>query len=624
MSNAPRVFRVFDTETTGLSHHYDQIIQFAGIAVDENLEYIEGDEILMDIRLRPDVVPSPMAFAIHGIDLNRLKRSPLNEFEAAAHIQNWMMKTPNSMLSGFNSQSFDDEVVRNTMYRNMLDPYEHEWRNSNSRLDVYRLILFVYALRPETIEWPVNDEGKISLKLGDLCKANGIELEHAHDARFDVVATIELMRVIKNNNPKIWDFFLKLSDKHEAKRQVESRKPLVMVERFLPRDQSHMTMVLPLIYDSKIGTKMLCIDLRNDPTETLGLSAEELKRRCLTPVADLADGEEIRSIRSITTNKQPMIADLNVLRDRNDVVERAGLDIEACLKHAEMINKAGNDFRKRVQEAFESDFPPCQDVYEGLYQLGFIERDEHALRAKTRKLSSHEVAREGKKVEVFIPDLSSLNIVDLSEMKTRDRLRMFELGTRAKWANYNRLALRNPNVDTVELEAWIEHMDKSWNAGPYSEGDKRNNLTSFNQQMDEVKARFALDDHLEKVLEDLNKHVLQVVAHHEKVKAGYQRLLAVQTRGETAEKDDAANDRQQGKPVAENPEKPLRTADKKESSMKNLKAAADKNKDIKATQEKTTEVSDASDSVDDFRSAIESLVKEKTKRVNKNEDSPSP
>lgn len=617
MSNLPRTFRVFDTETTGLSHHHDQIIQFAGIAVDENLDYIEGDEILMDIRLRPDVVPSPVAFAIHGIDLDRLKRSPLNEFEAAALIQKWMMKTDNSMLTGFNSQSFDDEVVRNTMYRNMLDPYEHEWRNSNSRLDIYRLILFVYALRPETIEWPVNDEGKISLKLGDLCKANGIELEHAHDARFDVVATIELMRVVKKNNPKIWDFFLKLSDKHEAKRQVEARKPLVMVERFLPREQSHMTLVLPLIYDSKINTKMLCIDLRDDPTEMLNLSAEELGRRSLTPVADLSEGEEIRAIRSITINKQPMISELNVLRGRGDVVERAGLDVEKCMRHAEMINAAGNDFRKKVQEAFKADFPPCQDVYEGLYQLGFIERDEHSLRAKTRKRSPMEVTRAGKKVEAFIPDIARLNMVDLSEMKTRDRLRMFELGTRAKWANFNSLALRDPDVDPIELGAWVEHMDKCWNTGPYTEKDKRNNLTAFNEQMDEVRARFALDDHLEKVLNDLNKHVLQVVGHHKKVKAGYERLLDAQ-------------EKQTGKKPAKSKAKE-ETANldsrnnEKQSEDKAVKKASTASKgDDKAKSITPSDTPSSESSVEDFRNMIGDLVKGKSKHEQSSEDTPSP
>lgn len=594
MSDLKRTFRVFDTETTGLSHHYDQIIQFAGIAVDENLEYIPGDEILMDIRLRPDVVPSPIAFAIHGIDPKRLKRSPLNEFEAAELIQKWMMKTPSSVLTGFNSQSFDDEIVRNTFYRNMLDPYEHEWRNNNSRLDIYRLVLFVYALRPETIHWPVNEEGKVSLKLGEICKANGIELEHAHDARFDVIATIELMRIIKKNNPKIWDFFLKLSNKHEAKRQVEARKPLIMVERFLPRDHAHMTVTLPIIYDAKNEAKMLCFDLRHDPSEILTLSAEEIRRRCLTPVAELVEGEEIRAIRSITTNKQPMIAELNVLRGRDDVVQRAGLDIEKCLKHAELINEAGNDFRKRLQEAFKTEFPPCQDVYEGLYQLGFIDRDEHALRAKTRRRSEMEVSRGNKKVNALIPDIAKLKMVELSELKTRDRLRMFELGTRAKWANYSAIALKDPDIDPIELSAWIEHMDGSWNTLEYDEKDNRVNLSGFHQQMEEVRARFALDKDQESVLDELSKHVSQVAEHHKKLKAGYERLIG-----------------SRAKEMAADQPEPAKTDNK--SVSRSVEAATDADKKPESAQGDMTKSSPRSE-VDDFETLIGDIVKSKPRR----------
>lgn len=626
-----RVFRVFDTETTGLSHHYDQVIQFAGIAVDENLDYIQGDEILMDIRLRPDVLPSPFAFAVHGIDLNRLNRSPLNEFEAAALIQRWMMKTPNSVLTGFNSQSFDDEITRNMMYRSMLDPYEHEWKNQNSRMDLYRLILFVYALRPETLNWPVTEEGKVSLKLEKLCEANGIVLEHAHDARFDVIATIELMRTVKKNNPKIWDFFLTMTNKHEAKSLVETREPLLMVERFMPREHAHMSMVLPLIYDSSIQTKMLAIDLREDPTELLSLSADEIKRRSFTPVADLEDGEELRAIRNITTNKQPLICRPNVLKGREDVALRAGLDVKKCIQHAKMIAEAGNEFRMKIQEACTSSFPPCQDVYEGLYQLGFIDRDEHGLRSKTRKLSSTVVTRAGKEREVFIPDLHKLNMVELSGMKNRDRLRMFELGTRAKWANYGNFAIKDPAVDPIEMSAWVDHMDNTWNKEPFEEKSKRLNLTGFYQQLNEVRAQFALDDEREKVLDNLTKHVEKVHSHHQKVKAACARLIK---KTSTPESDAEAD-----KGKAESAEKE-READievltnKKEDQSKVIeKSTVSSNKETR-TEKEALEKPASNKMLEDFEKMLDSFTDRKTaeavitnealRRRKKEEESPSP
>lgn len=57
-----------------------------------------------------------------------------------------------------------------------------------------------YALRPEGIVWPENDDGLPSMRLELLTKANGIEHANAHDATSDVYATIALAKLVKENN----------------------------------------------------------------------------------------------------------------------------------------------------------------------------------------------------------------------------------------------------------------------------------------------------------------------------------------------------------------------------------------------------------------------------------------
>lgn len=514
MSDNPEIFKVYDTETTGLSPHHDQVIQFAGIAVDRDLNFIPGNEIVIDIRLRPDVVPGPHAFAVHGISIQYLLEHGMTEFEAAGHIRNWFLSEPNAMLTGFNSLSFDDEQVRNMMYRTMLDPYEHEWKNSNGRMDILRLVHLVYALRPEVLKWPVNNEGRISFKLGDLCKENGIELKHAHDARFDVIATIELMRLIKSRNPRIWDYYLKLTTKDFSKRLSDQLKPLVLVDRYMPREQGHMSVVLPIIYDAKTPQKMLAVDLRDDPTELLSLSSEEIRRRMFTPITELEDGESIGSIRTITMNKQPMISELSVLNNRQDILNRSGLNVERCLAHAEII-KADREFRARLQAAFLGEYEPCKDVYQGLYSLGLIGRDEQTQRSKTRRITKVAGEEEGQEISQY--DIIKLDPYELSTTQVKDGLRMFELALRAKWANFGDEVLAKGSYTASEIREWSAYLEQCWNGEPMTRYSL--NLEKYRDSLAEVRATFALDERQEQALAELEAYVEANALMREGIKA---------------------------------------------------------------------------------------------------------
>ncbi len=75
-----------------------------------------------------------------------------------------------------------------------FDPYGWSWQNGNSRWDLLDVMRACYALRPEGIEWPHDENGKPSFKLENLSVANGIEHSDAHDAMADVHATIELAK----------------------------------------------------------------------------------------------------------------------------------------------------------------------------------------------------------------------------------------------------------------------------------------------------------------------------------------------------------------------------------------------------------------------------------------------
>lgn len=141
---------------------------------------------------------------------------------------------PATCVAGYNSLRFDDEVTRYSLYRNFFDPYAREWQGGNSRWDLIDMVRTAYALRPEGIQWPQLD-GRLSLKLEMLTAANGLEHGQAHDALSDVRATIALARLIRQRQPRLYDYLYQLRSKHKVLDQVRLLQPLVHVSGRFPR-----------------------------------------------------------------------------------------------------------------------------------------------------------------------------------------------------------------------------------------------------------------------------------------------------------------------------------------------------------------------------------------------------
>jgi exodeoxyribonuclease-1 len=124
---------------------------------------------------------------------------------------NGLLSEPGTCAVGYNSLRFDDEFIRHTLFRNFHDPYEREWRHGNSRWDLLDLSRLLYALRPEGMNWPIREAGLPSFKLEHLAAANGITHARAHDALSDVEALIDLARTMRKAQPKLFDYYPRIS-----------------------------------------------------------------------------------------------------------------------------------------------------------------------------------------------------------------------------------------------------------------------------------------------------------------------------------------------------------------------------------------------------------------------------
>lgn len=221
-----KTFLFYDIETSGLNPAFDQVLTFASIRTDLELNEIEKTAIT--ICLRRDIVPSPKAFLTHGLTFHELEHG-ISEYKAAQQIHK-ILNQPGTISLGYNSLGFDDEFLRFLFYRNLLDPYTHQYNNGCSRMDILPITILFKIFHPEILKWPMVD-GKSSLKLELISRKNSFKISgKAHEAMSDVEAVIELAKIMFQEK-KIWLYCLDFFNKSKDEVRINSIKDDFQVDK---------------------------------------------------------------------------------------------------------------------------------------------------------------------------------------------------------------------------------------------------------------------------------------------------------------------------------------------------------------------------------------------------------
>src|SRR5581483_1956799 len=253
----------YDLETSGIDPKDARIMQFAGQRTDMKLELV-GEPVNIFIKLTDDVVPDPDAVLLTGITPQATLADGVTEVEFLEMF--WeTIATPDTIFVGYNSVHFDDEFMRYLLYRNFYDPYEWQWSKGRSRWDLLDVIRMTRALRPEGITWPNDAAGKPTNRLELLTVQNGLDHANAHDALSDVMACIQLARLIRKKQPKLFDYLLDLRDKAQVAALAAGGKPFVYTSGSYPSQFEKTTVVMTVVGDQK-SREVLAYDIQQDPT----------------------------------------------------------------------------------------------------------------------------------------------------------------------------------------------------------------------------------------------------------------------------------------------------------------------------------------------------------------------
>jgi exodeoxyribonuclease-1 len=383
-----------DYETFGVVPRRDRPSQFAAIRTDAELNEI-GEPLMIYCKPAPDYLPSPEACLITGITPQQCLERGIPEHEFAAQIEQ-VFTRPGTIGVGYNTIRFDDEVTRFLFWRNLIDPYAREWQNDCGRWDLLDVVRLTYALRPDGIQWPKKADGSQSFKLEDLARANGLLHEAAHDALSDVRATIALARLIREKQPKLFDFAFALHRKDRVASELglptmrDSARPFLHVSGMFPAERGCLAVMWPLASHPTNKNELLAWDLAHDPSELRDLDVATLRLRLFTRTADLPEGVARLPVKGVHLNKSPMVVG-NLKTLSPAMADRWAIDMDAAMRNA-TIAAALPDMSAIWPQVYERPREGAPDVDEDLYG-GFVGNGDRRKLTQLRSLSPTQLAQ---------------------------------------------------------------------------------------------------------------------------------------------------------------------------------------------------------------------------------------
>ncbi|HTH72488.1 MAG TPA: exodeoxyribonuclease I [Candidatus Pristimantibacillus sp.] len=421
-------FFFYDLETSGFSPREQRIMQFAGQRTDLGLKPI-GEPVNLLVKVTDDILPDIDAILMTGITPQMTLAEGLTEAEFLREFED-NIATPGTVFLGFNTVRFDDEFMRCLHYRNFYDPYEWQWQDDRSRWDLLDVVRMTRALRPEGIKWPFDVHGKPTNRLELLTGLNKLEHEHAHDALSDVMATIEVARLISNKQSKLFEYLFSMRDKKKVAELVNSGDPFVYTSGKYASEFDKTTVAVKICDHPKNGGALV-FDLRHDPAEWVAMTAEQLAEAWRWK----KDSEEPRlPVKDMKYNRCPAIAPMSVLTEENQ--SRLKLDLNQIRKHHATLKQAKDlaDKLCRAVEILDSKrqtqlVSTDKDVDNCIYDGFFGAADKNAMRvvraADPAELGNLGLNFQDSRLEALLPLYKARNYPKYLTGEERDEWEQF-------------------------------------------------------------------------------------------------------------------------------------------------------------------------------------------------------
>jgi len=324
-------FIFYDTETTGIETAFDQILQFGAIKTDDDLNELDRFEI--KCRLQPHVVPAPGALLTTGMTPAQLLDETLpTHYEMVREIRKKLNTWGPARYIGYNSISFDEELLRHAFYQT-LHPLYLTNTHGNSRGDAMNMVHGIHVHHSSLLRIPINAKGKHSFKLDQLAPANGFAHARAHDAIGDVEAVIFLCKRIQVLAPDYWSAMLNTMSKRDVANICEQTEFLHYTGVYYGRFYSYV-----LMFCAEANGAMFCFDMAHDPIKHVNASPDLVVKQM--------EGQP-KLLRRLFPNKHPILVPLSA---QEAAQKLDGVSPEELLRRMAVL-RDNETYRKSIHEA---------------------------------------------------------------------------------------------------------------------------------------------------------------------------------------------------------------------------------------------------------------------------------
>ena len=333
----------YDFETCSSNVSYGQIIEAAAVLVNDDFQ--ELDRYEGRCRLSPGIIPEAMALIVNKSTVSMLTDTNLSHYQMIKQMMEKFNKWKNSIFFGYNSIDFDEEFLRRTLFKNLEYPYLTV-TNGNERGDLLGLARAAHLYYPNCIKTPISDKNNPVFKLAELAPINGIKHDKAHSAMGDVLATVEIAKILNKKATNVWKASLMTTNKDKCLQIIKSES--LFCTNFFYGGRA-VPFILTYLCQHPWGYPFT-FDLKADPLYYFNLSTKALKRE----IYDVKP----KVMRTIKHKKHPIIMNASYGTNFNNYKP---LGLKKLKERAKLIRE-NKDFVNKVSLILEDDIREKQEL----------------------------------------------------------------------------------------------------------------------------------------------------------------------------------------------------------------------------------------------------------------------
>ena len=333
----------YDFETCSSNVSYGQIIQVAAILVNDNFQ--ELDRYEGRCKLSPGIVPEAMALLVNKTTPKILKETNLSHYQMIRQLVDKFKKWKNSTFIGYNSINFDEEFLRRTLFKHLEYPYLTN-TNGSERGDLFSLARACHLYYPDCIKTPISNKNNPVFKLEKLAPMNDIKHDEAHSAIGDVLATIEIAKLLNKKASNVWKASLMTTNKDKSFQLIKDEQ--LFCTDFFYYGKS-IPFVLTFVCQHPQWGYPMCFDLKVDPTYYFSLSIKDLRKEL---------NKKPKVIRTIKHKKHPIIMNPSYGMNFDNYKQ---LGIKKLKERAKLVRK-NKGFAKKVATILDEDATERQEL----------------------------------------------------------------------------------------------------------------------------------------------------------------------------------------------------------------------------------------------------------------------